>query len=546
MATSSRGVFSSAVSGSKRELVVKKDSLSPKQAGDIEEGRDDSLYSVTTLNHLELSGFTGLGVVSPKITNLDGLFQLILTNNGLSTLPTDIGSLQKLKLLDVSRNKLETLPAELYKLQALQTIILADNLLTESSFPPLADDTFTMLHYVDLANNKLTKLPEFVYRAHNIQDLFAPDNSIDVLLPGVGAFAGLRQLDLKRNKIKLLPFDVTKCSKLRTLKLEDNLIEDRRLLKLIVQHGSSKPKAILDYISSRAPQPTTSSSAGKKIKGKKKKAPQTQEVAARGDDDDSDVEVLFEDVKPVLQVLRPARYVEVRVSADARRVRPYFVCAMVRGVQLAEDDRYKEFIALQTKLHDTVCKRRRVATIATHDLAKLSPPLSLVCQPAAAISITPLGQTEGTTAQLFLELLEANKYDSRKGGGRRAKPQDPAAAALSKYAQFVDASEMVCLHDSRGVVVSLPPLTNSDQSKIEPTTSDVLLEVTSTESLASCKSVMDALVVGMCECGVGVSSEGVMVVEQGRVVEAESGQLLVLYPSKIDLTSDVITVKRPL
>ena len=74
----------------------------------------------------------------------------------------------------------------------------------------------------------------------------------------------------------------------------------------------------------------------------------------------------------------------------------------------------------------------------------------------------------------------------------------------------------------------------------------MLLEVTSTESLASCKSVMDALVVGMCECGVGVSSEGVMVVEQGRVVEAESGQLLVLYPSKIDLTSDVITVKRPL
>ena len=47
---------------------------------------------------------------------------------------------------------------------------------------------------------------------------------------------------------------------------------------------------------------------------------------------------------------------------------------------------------------------------------------------------------------------------------------------------------------------------------------DLLLEVTSGESLAACKSVMDSLIVGMCEAGL-VGSDGVLSVEQGRVME---------------------------
>ena len=89
----------------------------------------------------------------------------------------------------------------------------------------------------------------------------------------------------------------------------------------------------------------------------------------------------------------------------------------------------------QTKLHDTVCKRRRAATIATHDLLKISPPLSFMCRPAEDITLTPLGRSEPMTCQKFVEYLEANKPDKSRGGGGRkgaAKQVDPAAAALSK------------------------------------------------------------------------------------------------------------------
>ena len=78
---------------------------------------------------------------------------------------------------------------------------------------------------------------------------------------------------------------------------------------------------------------------------------------------------------------------------------------------------------------------------------------------------------------------------------------------------------------------------------MDVTSCDLLLEVTSVESLAVCKQVMDRLIVGMCEGGL-VGSDGVLSVEQGRVVE-EGGQLLVLYPSRTDLSTDTINVHRP-
>ncbi len=86
-------------------------------------------------------------------------------------------------------------------------------------------------------------------------------------------------------------------------------------------------------------------------------------------------------------------------------------------------------------------------------------------------------------------------------------------------------------------ILSIHPL------QINSETTDLFLEVTSAESLGSCKAVMESLVCGMCEKGVGVR-QGRMVLEQVRVVD-ESGQLLVLYPSRTDLTGTNFDILRP-
>ena len=75
----------------------------------------------------------------------------------------------------------------------------------------------------------------------------------------------------------------------------------------------------------------------------------------------------------------------------------------------------------------------------------------------------------------------------------------------------------------------------------------MFVEVTSSESLAVAKTVMDALVtgVGVMSGEGGRGRGGGVTVEQVRVVD-EAGQLLVLYPSRTDLlTSTDISVTRP-
>ena len=79
--------------------------------------------------------------------------------------------------------------------------------------------------------------------------------------------------------------------------------------------------------------------------------------------------------------------------------------------------------------------------------------------------------------------------------------------------------------------------------QIGPNTTDLFLEVTSSDSLGACKQVMDGLVCAMCEAGVGVRDDR-LTVEQVKVVD-ERGQVLVLYPSRTDLQDTVFEVSRP-
>lgn len=80
---------------------------------------------------------------------------------------------------------------------------------------------------------------------------------------------------------------------------------------------------------------------------------------------------------------------------------------------------------------------------------------------------------------------------------------------------------------------------------METQTTDLFLEVTSSDTLATCKSVMDALIYALCEAGVGVRDDVVLCVEQVKVLEAGDDRLLVLYPSRTDLGDEKFSVRRP-
>ena len=124
-----------------------------------------------------------------------------------------------------------------------------------------------------------------------------------------------------------------------------------------------------------------------------------------------------------------------------------------------------------------MCHKRKLVTIATHNMAALTPPLLYDARPLEDVSLTPLGYTQPTTAKDFMALLQENKLPAR-AGKKNNKPKkagvvdaekkiDPIAASLSKYLDLVEGrDEIAMLSDSTSCVFSLPPLTNSEVTKV--------------------------------------------------------------------------------
>ena len=78
------------------------------------------------------------------------------------------------------------------------------------------------------------------------------------------------------------------------------------------------------------------------------------------------------DPAPVYKIVEPAGgRLTMSVEPATKRVRPFVVCAVLRGVDFTDNRVYKSFIDLQEKLHQNICRRRTLVAIGTHDLATL-------------------------------------------------------------------------------------------------------------------------------------------------------------------------------
>nr|XP_009480995.1 PREDICTED: leucine-rich repeat-containing protein 47 [Pelecanus crispus] len=263
----------------------------------------------------------------------------------------------------------------------------------------------------------------------------------------------------------------------------------------------------------------------------------------------------------VLHVSENPAPLVVKASPGVKDVRPFIVCCVLKGVNLKPGNALKRFLSAQTKLHEDICEKRTAATIATHDLQLIKGPLIYDVRPPDELKIIPLGRKEIKAKDLLRQLqLEAEEQRKQK------KRQN--VSGLHKYLQLLDGKDNYpCLVDAEGIVISFPPITNSEKTKIRKDTRDLFLEVTSDTSLQICKDVMDTLILKIAELNrftlenkedSGSDNESdanpsqniqtmnsPLVVEQVRVVDAD-GNLKVLYPSKTDLStvSSLLTVIR--
>ncbi|XP_047923598.2 leucine-rich repeat-containing protein 47 [Anser cygnoides] len=546
-----------------------------------------ALLGLPLLQSLELSGCAALRELGPGLAAaLPALHTLVLRCNALG--PAGLGEglggqLPALRLLDLSGNGLEALPAELGGAEGrgeaegerrqqqpaafpqLRSLNLSGNRLRELG-PGLARAA-PQLQALLLSGNRLRALPGRLLPPAAafplLSRLEAADNEVEELGADIAALPALKSLDLANNRLTELPAALADCPRLKEANFRGNQLRDKRLEKMV---NGCQTKAILEYLRAGGRGKGKAENAREEAR-KKKREKQQKKDGGEGEQDE--LEAVSKLLVKVLHVSENPTPLVVKVSPGVRDVRPFIVCCVLKGVNLNPGNALKRFLTAQTKLHEDICEKRTAATIATHDLQLIKGPLTYDVQPPGELKITPLGRKEIKAKDLLRQLqLEAEEQRKQK------KRQN--VSGLHKYLQLLDGKDNYpCLVDAEGVVISFPPITNSEKTKIRKTTRDLFLEVTSDTSLQICKDVMDTLILKIAElnkftlenkeedsgsdnepdalCGpVNVNpsqntqqTSFPLVVEQVRVVDTD-GNLKVLYPSKTDLTtvSSLLTVIR--
>ncbi len=161
--------------------------------------------------------------------------------------------------------------------------------------------------------------------------------------------------------------------------------------------------------------------------------------------------------------------VEGIVKESVLNVRPGFALGVVLGVHLGEDG-LLSLMHLQEKIHQTWGRERRKVSIGIHDLDKLVPPITYAGERPEDIRFIPLGMSETMDAR---EVINRHEKGVAYGHIIADKPLFPV------------------LRDSRGEVLSLPPIINSEMTRVTSETKNLLIDVTGTSQ----KEVEQALIV---------------------------------------------------
>ncbi len=164
----------------------------------------------------------------------------------------------------------------------------------------------------------------------------------------------------------------------------------------------------------------------------------------------------FIGAKPGLRtydVKKPTQNVIIEKSVAS--CRPFTACAVVKKLKMT-DERLKEIIQVQEKLHVTFGRNRKRLAIGIYPCEQITFPITFKGMKPADIKFRPLeARGEMTAQQILAEHPKGKEYAHLLAG-------------LDKYACFVDA---------KGNILSLTPIINSHLTgKITESTTEVFVE----------------------------------------------------------------------
>ena len=192
---------------------------------------------------------------------------------------------------------------------------------------------------------------------------------------------------------------------------------------------------------------------------------------------------------------------KIIVKSETLEVRPFVVAAVLRNIKFDEQS-FNSFIYLQDKLHQNICRRRTLGSMGTHDYDKVKGPITYEAKAPKDIVFKALKQTQEMNAD---ELFEVLKKDQK----------------LKKFLDILEGKpKYPVFYDAEGKVLSLPPIINSEATKITFDTKNVLIEITGTDlhKIEVCLAVLAGQFSSHCE------GDSQFTIEQVEIVHEATGK----------------------
>ena len=144
----------------------------------------------------------------------------------------------------------------------------------------------------------------------------------------------------------------------------------------------------------------------------------------------------------------------INVDSSVSNIRPYIASIVGRGHKL-NDKTIKQIVSMQEDLHNGIGRKRSKASIGLHNLDTIGFPLDYTTRPGN-MSFTPLDCSSSLTLSEVLEKTESGK----------------------KFRELLLGSIYPVLMDSRGNLLSFPPVINAEYTRIKGGVKNLLVEVT--------------------------------------------------------------------
>lgn len=168
---------------------------------------------------------------------------------------------------------------------------------------------------------------------------------------------------------------------------------------------------------------------------------------------------------------------EYMVKVDEVAARPYFVSCVIKNVDFS-DDFIKSIIQLQEKLMLTHGRKRKKVAIGLHDLKKINFPVLYTTEKPSFKFIPLEGEREMTMEEILKETTKGKDYSWILEG-------------MKEYPLLIDAT---------GKVLSMPPIINSEYTKLDTTTKDVFIDITALDEKAA-NEVLNILAAAFADRG---------------------------------------------